>query len=293
MNVRIFCVCVMKCMCAQTRPWFILSSKTVRTHVNSKGKIPSTRGSEEGQSRDIEAHRTASPTHYGLSYSSPMSDLQWKILHSVLVRIFSQSVKISQWVRIMRIDQLHRLKFLRLGWIIAGPSGSWWTIILLPYTHTPSSNNVTYTIIIFVYHKWTNQTSLFIFCYSIHTRVRIMSNSCTNEQEEKSQLLSYKLSRSKFSIIQLIQFFTCPPRDSQKTLQQADEHERREGSSPALPGWPAQQWPSGRSEGLSPAELLDHQHLPQSRFNIQGQNKNLLSQRRIKARRMDMQHPAG
>ena len=48
MNVRIFWVCVMECMCAQTRPRFILSSERVlwgngvRTHVNSKGKIPST-----------------------------------------------------------------------------------------------------------------------------------------------------------------------------------------------------------------------------------------------------------
>ena len=48
MNVRIFWVRVMKCMCAQTRPRFILSSKRVFwgngvwTHVNSKGKIPST-----------------------------------------------------------------------------------------------------------------------------------------------------------------------------------------------------------------------------------------------------------
>ena len=37
----------MECMCAQTRPRFILSSERVlgewsRTHVNSKGKIPST-----------------------------------------------------------------------------------------------------------------------------------------------------------------------------------------------------------------------------------------------------------
>ena len=48
MNVRIFLVCAMKCMCAQTRPRFILSSERVLggngvwTHVNSKGKIPST-----------------------------------------------------------------------------------------------------------------------------------------------------------------------------------------------------------------------------------------------------------
>ena len=46
MNVRIFWVHAMECMCAQTRPRFINSServigKGVRSHVNSKGKIPS------------------------------------------------------------------------------------------------------------------------------------------------------------------------------------------------------------------------------------------------------------
>ena len=38
----------------------------VRTHINSKGKIPSTGGSEEGRTRDAVLHRTASPT---LNYS--------------------------------------------------------------------------------------------------------------------------------------------------------------------------------------------------------------------------------
>ena len=44
MNVRIFWVRAMKCMCAQTRPRFILSSERILggsgvwTHVNSKGK---------------------------------------------------------------------------------------------------------------------------------------------------------------------------------------------------------------------------------------------------------------
>ena len=48
MNVRIFWVRAMECMCAQTRPRFILSSERVFwgngvwTHVNSKRKIPST-----------------------------------------------------------------------------------------------------------------------------------------------------------------------------------------------------------------------------------------------------------
>ena len=43
----------MECMCAQIRPWFIISSEKilgsgVRTRVNSKEKFPSTEGSEEG-----------------------------------------------------------------------------------------------------------------------------------------------------------------------------------------------------------------------------------------------------
>ena len=42
----------MECMCAQTKPWFILSSERVlgneiRTHVNSMGKIPSYGASEQ------------------------------------------------------------------------------------------------------------------------------------------------------------------------------------------------------------------------------------------------------
>ena len=36
----------------------------VRTHVDSKGKFPSTRGSEEGVPRAAASHRTVSPTHY-------------------------------------------------------------------------------------------------------------------------------------------------------------------------------------------------------------------------------------
>ena len=45
----------------------------VRTHVNSKGKIPSTRGSEEDWTRGAASHSTASPTHYQQCYSSPSS----------------------------------------------------------------------------------------------------------------------------------------------------------------------------------------------------------------------------
>ena len=63
----------MECMCAQTRPQFILSSERVvgngvRTHVISKGKITSSGGIEEGRIRDAASRRTASPTHYRLSF---------------------------------------------------------------------------------------------------------------------------------------------------------------------------------------------------------------------------------
>ena len=43
----------------------------VRTHVNSKGKIPSTGGSQEDQTHDTALCRTVSPTHYRLSCAGP------------------------------------------------------------------------------------------------------------------------------------------------------------------------------------------------------------------------------
>ena len=53
MNVRICWVHAMECVCAQTRPLFILSSERVlgngvRIHISSKGKMPAMGGSEEG-----------------------------------------------------------------------------------------------------------------------------------------------------------------------------------------------------------------------------------------------------
>ena len=76
MNTRVFWIYAMECICAQTRPWFILSSERVlrngvRNFVNFKGKIPSTGGSEEIRTCDAASHRTASQTHYPLNYSSP------------------------------------------------------------------------------------------------------------------------------------------------------------------------------------------------------------------------------
>ena len=52
----------------------------VRAHVNSKGKIPSTGkrfSSEEDRTHDAVSSRTASPTHYQLSYSGPGGLLDW------------------------------------------------------------------------------------------------------------------------------------------------------------------------------------------------------------------------
>ena len=43
----------------------------VRSHVNSKGEIPSTGGSEEGWIHNTASRRTVSPTHCPLSYSGP------------------------------------------------------------------------------------------------------------------------------------------------------------------------------------------------------------------------------
>ena len=43
----------------------------VRTHVNAKGIIPSTEGSEQGWASDAASCRTVSPKHYWLSDSSP------------------------------------------------------------------------------------------------------------------------------------------------------------------------------------------------------------------------------
>ena len=52
----------------------------VRTHVNSKGKIPYTGCSAEDRTYDAASCRTASPTHYRLSYSGPRPPSN---LHSV------------------------------------------------------------------------------------------------------------------------------------------------------------------------------------------------------------------
>ena len=67
----------LECMCAQTRPGLKLPSNRVVGGMESepmltpKGKIPTTRSSEEDGNYDAASSRTASPTHYRLSYAGP------------------------------------------------------------------------------------------------------------------------------------------------------------------------------------------------------------------------------
>ena len=90
MNVRIFWVHAMECMCAKTRPRFILSSESVwgengvRTHVNSKGNVLSTRkilpGGVSNSQRCIK--QDSKPNTLLTRYSGPIfgtifKDLLW------------------------------------------------------------------------------------------------------------------------------------------------------------------------------------------------------------------------
>ena len=75
----------MECMCALTRPLFVLSLKRVlesrvRTYVNCKWKIPSTRESEESRTCAAASCRTASPTLSRLSCSGPKAGFDPHVL---------------------------------------------------------------------------------------------------------------------------------------------------------------------------------------------------------------------
>ena len=72
MNVRIFGVQAMECMCAQTRPWFVLSSERLFERVESepmltpreKSPLPEKFSPEEDQTHNTASSRTVSPIHY-------------------------------------------------------------------------------------------------------------------------------------------------------------------------------------------------------------------------------------
>ena len=93
MNIKNLRVRAMECMHAQTRPRFMLSSKKVlgngvRSHVDSKEKIPSTGGSAEGRTLNTASGRTASLTHYRLICTGPhVSDEKEFLFFFILHRI--------------------------------------------------------------------------------------------------------------------------------------------------------------------------------------------------------------
>ena len=79
MNVRIFGVRARECMCAQTRPRFILSSERVWGEMESepmltpreKSPLLETFSLEEYRTHDAASSRTASPTHYQRAIPAP------------------------------------------------------------------------------------------------------------------------------------------------------------------------------------------------------------------------------
>ena len=81
MNVRIFCVRAMKCMCAQTRPRFILSSEGVFGGMEfelmltprEKSPLPKMSPGEDRTRGAVDSE----PKHYQLSYTGPTSDLKF------------------------------------------------------------------------------------------------------------------------------------------------------------------------------------------------------------------------
>ena len=81
MNVRIFWVCEIEYMCAQTKPWFILSSKEfwwhgIRTHLNSMAKIPSTgKILLRGSNPRCCIMQDSKPNTLPMSYSDPRQHL--------------------------------------------------------------------------------------------------------------------------------------------------------------------------------------------------------------------------
>ena len=76
----------------------------IRNQYSFKGKIPSTRGSEEGQTHYATSDRTASSTHHRLSYSSPCPDDQNDRQGRKTPRSVIQSVWVGQEVQEDQLD---------------------------------------------------------------------------------------------------------------------------------------------------------------------------------------------
>ena len=68
----------------------------VKTNVKSKGEIPSTEGSQEGRTRDAATCRTASPTHYRLSYFGPNYSLTNAVLQFLILFLMTVTQPVPQ-----------------------------------------------------------------------------------------------------------------------------------------------------------------------------------------------------
>ena len=98
MNVRIFWVCAMKCMCAQTRPRFILSSERVlggmefEPMLTPREKIPSTGKFPQRRFKPATLW-TASPNTTNELFRPPGAGLIWGMsTQGVVVRVLYSSV---------------------------------------------------------------------------------------------------------------------------------------------------------------------------------------------------------
>ena len=83
MNVRIFPVHAMECMCGQVRTWFILSSKSLGGMESEPMFTPREKSpllekfsSEEDQTHNAASSRTVRPTHYQQAIPAPVKSVQ-------------------------------------------------------------------------------------------------------------------------------------------------------------------------------------------------------------------------
>ena len=90
MNVMIFLVCAMECMCAQTRPQFILSSERVLGGMESEPMIPP---------------REKSPLHCPGPHITT-EPLQWSDTHKVTKQNLQNQENVSVEPRVKRGNKL-------------------------------------------------------------------------------------------------------------------------------------------------------------------------------------------
>ena len=113
----------MECMCAQTRPQFILSSKSLggmesETMLTPREKSPL----PEAWTHSAASHRTVSPAHYQMSYSSSPIATEVLMFKSVLWHSHGKqaSIPMSPAVEVDALLQDHQDSWLRnfpISWI--------------------------------------------------------------------------------------------------------------------------------------------------------------------------------